>query len=349
MKRELLELLADPISRAPLRLSNAEMVGDEIVSGVLDDGAGHTYPITNGIPRLAATNDENQLQTSQSFGYKWGRRETYESASFNEFRIHWFLQRCGFRDEAEMLSYFSQPQSILDAGCGSGTSSSLWLRPENRTRWYGLEISGCIDVAKERLTNIPNAHFVQGDMMKPPFRERSFEMIYALGTLHHTPSTEAALQSLIQFLKPGGQFLFYVYRKKSPIREFTDDYVREIVSGLPPPEAWERLKPLTKLGETLAKLKAEIAVEEDIPDLGIRAGKYDVQRFIYWHFAKLFWNENLSFDENHHVNFDWYHPRYAHRHTEEEIRRWCAEAGLAIQHFRAEESGFTVRGILERE
>jgi len=45
------------------------------------------------------------------------------------------------------------------------------------------------------------------------------------------------------------------------------------------------------------------------------------------------------------VNFDWYHPRYAHRQTEEEVRRWCGEAGLSIFHFDVQESGFTVRAI----
>jgi hypothetical protein len=59
----------------------------------------------------------------------------------------------------------------------------------------------------------------------------------------------------------------------------------------------------------------------------------------------MFWNESLSFEENNHVNFDWYHPRYAHRQTEEDVRRWCAEANLSITHFDVEESGFTVRAI----
>jgi len=59
----------------------------------------------------------------------------------------------------------------------------------------------------------------------------------------------------------------------------------------------------------------------------------------------MFWDERLSFEENCHVNFDWYHPRYAHRHTEEEIRSWCEELGLVIHHFDVEESGFTVRAI----
>ena len=50
----------------------------------------------------------------------------------------------------------------------------------------------------------------------------------------------------------------------------------------------------------------------------------------YWHFAKLYWNPAWSFEENVHVNFDWYRPHYAHRQTEEEVRQWCAEAELTI-------------------
>ena len=84
---------------------------------------------------------------------------------------------------------------------------------------------------------------------------------------------------------------------------------------------------------------------EDVPLLGIRAGRYDIQRLIYWNFAKMFWNDQLSLEENHHVNFDWYHPRYAHRHTEEEVRGWCSEGNLKIVHFDAQESGFTVRAV----
>ena len=61
--------------------------------------------------------------------------------------------------------------------------------------------------------------------------------------------------------------------------------------------------------------------------------------------SKLFWNDDLSFDENLHVNFDWYHPRYAHRHTEEEVRGWCEEADLDVTRFHVEPSGFTVRAV----
>ena len=59
-------------------------------------------------------------------------------------------------------------------------------------------------------------------------------------------------------------------------------------------EAWALLRPLTKLGKALADLHADIEVPEDIPYLGIKAGRYDVQRLIYWHFAKLYWRDTFT-------------------------------------------------------
>jgi hypothetical protein len=50
----------------------------------------------------------------------------------------------------------------------------------------------------------------------------------------------------------------------------------------------------------------------------------------------------MSFEENVHVNFDWYRPVYAHRHTADEVRAWCAEASLDITRFDEQESGYTV-------
>jgi arsenite methyltransferase len=244
-----------------------------------------------------------------------------------------------------MRDHCAAHRRMLDAGCGSGFSTSLWMDESWRGAWCGADISRAIDVAQERLGAIAGTYFVQADLLQLPFRAETFDLIFAEGVLHHTPATEAAFRALVPLLESGGEFLFYVYRKKAPIREYTDDYLRSVLSPLTPEEAWSQLRPLTRLGQALAELEVAVDVPEDIPYLGIKAGRYDVQRLIYWHFAKAFWNRALAFEENHHVNFDWYHPRYAHRHTEEEIRSWCAENGLVINRFHAEESGFTVRAV----
>jgi hypothetical protein len=105
------------------------------------------------------------------------------------------------------------------------------------------------------------------------------------------------------------------------------------------------MAPLTGLAKALAGLHATVEVPDDVPLLGIKAGTYDVQRLIYWHFAKLFWSDDLGFEGSQHVNFDWYHPRFAYRHTEDEVRGWCDDLRLSIVHFNVQESGFTVRAV----
>jgi SAM-dependent methyltransferase len=349
MHNSLLDILVDPISKSPLDIEVTRSVDDHITEGTLRGSDARTYVITDGIPRFVLTEDRAQKQTEGSFGFKWQQRDTYNSPQMFEACQQWIVERYGFKSIDEMRVFFGSRRRVLDAGCGGGFSSSLWMNEswqgEGQAQWFGADISEAVDVARERLGAISGTHFIQADILQLPFRERTFDTFFSDGVLHHTPSTERALKSLSSLLEPDGQALFYVYRKKAPLREFADDHIRDAVSQFPPEEAWAMLRPLTKLGQALAELKAEVEVPEDIPYLGIKAGRYDVQRLIYWHVMKLYWNESFPFEENNHVNFDWYHPRYASRHTEEEIRRWCDEAGLSITHFDTQESGFSVRAI----
>jgi len=357
MNRKLVDYLIDPETNEPLSIIIKTYDGEEILEGDLVSPSGNIYPITNGIPRFVGSNDPGQIQTADSFGYKWtAQSNTYDSANAHDTHHRWLVEKYGFSSRQAMYDYFSTRKRVLDAGCGNGLSSSTWLLCKDNLdqasfegAYIGVDISNAVDVACQRLGNIPNTFFIQADLVELPFSNSTFDTIFSEGVLHHTPSTEMALKSLVQCLEMGGEIMFYVHKKKSPIREFTDDHVRSIISSMPPGEAWEALKPLTKLGQALSDLNVEVDVPEDIPFLGIRAGRIDVQRLIYWNVAKLFWNADISFDDNHHVNFDWYHPKYAHRQTEEEVRRWCVEAGLSITHFHAEESGFTVRAVRKNE
>jgi hypothetical protein len=47
-------------------------------------------------------------------------------------------------------------------------------------------------------------------------------------------------------------------------------------------------------------------------------------------------------DEMNHINFDWFRPLNCHRHTESEVRLWCEEAKLSIEHMDVSDSGITV-------
>ena len=344
----LLPLLLDPLDGSVLTLDDAVRQGDEVTDGTLL-GATNSYSVREGIPRFATPGSAGQDQTRESFGYKWTNRAGFGSDGMQEKVSSWILERYGFASGDAMRDYFSRRERILDAGCGAGLATSTWLTPgwqRDGGELVAVDISAAIDTARERLGGIEGTSFVQADILALPFPAASFDLVFSEGVLHHTPSTERAFKALTRLLRPGGEIMIYVYRRKAPTREFVDDFVRERIADLPPEEAWNLLRPLTRLGQALAELDATVEVPEDVELLGIPKGVYDVQRLVYWHFAKLFWNEALTFEENTHVNFDWYHPRFAHRHTEDEVRGWFADCGLEIIRLDVQEAGFTVRGRL---
>lgn len=287
----------------------------------------------------------NQQQTADIFGFKWAKRDTYDSDAMKQMARDWQLERYGKHCQT-LLDWLDQGDKkiIMDAGCGSAFSALLFFNDHLKKHDYlGVDISTAVNVAKERFNErgYP-ADFIQTSVLELPFSDASLDMIFSEGVLHHTDSTEEAIKYLSKKLKKGGKFLFYVYAKKAPIREFTDDFIREKIQNMSDQEAWEALEPLTKLGKTLAELKLEINVEEEIPFLGIKKGKIDIQRFFYWYVCKMYYREDFTLDEMNHINFDWFRPLNCHRQTPEQVKQWCNEAGLQIEHINVQESGISV-------
>jgi SAM-dependent methyltransferase len=314
-------------------------------AGILRASDGRCFEIRGAIPRFTGLDDADQAHTRDAFGFKWGRVDTYDSAASRHRVAEWCLERYGFSSVSSWASHFENFGTVLDVGCGGGLSSGVWLTSAGWTgaaMWVGVDLSTAVDVARARLCATPNTHFVQADALELPFADGTFGAVFSEGVLHHTPSTRSALLSAARVLAPGGEISFYVYRKKGPAREFTDDFVRDAIKGLSDEDAWEAMRGFTRLGQALASLRVTVDVPEAVPLLGIAAGPQDIQRFIYWNFVKLYWNDTLSFEENVHVNFDWFRPAYAHRQTAADVREWCEEAALDVQRFNEQDSGYTV-------
>jgi hypothetical protein len=107
-------------------------------------------------------------------------------------------------------------------------------------------------------------------------------------------------------------------------------------------EAWEALKPLTKLGMLLGDLNAVIDIPEDVPLLGISKGRISVQRLFYWHVCKMFYSPELDLETMNHINFDWFRPLNCIRSTPGEVRSYCEAAGLLVERMDIQNSGITV-------
>lgn len=307
------------------------------------EGALDSYKFIDGIWRNQKCYSHNQESTSDAFGFKWSKRNSYESAKVKEKSFKWLVDRYFSGDNTNIENFMKPGTAILDAGCGSGYSALvLFGELLNKVNYLGVDISTSVDIAKQRfLERGIKGEFLQTSLTELPFSKPVFEVIFSEGVLHHTDSTEETFKYLTRLLVPGGKIMFYVYRKKAVIREFTDDDIRNKLSNLTNEEAWNALRPLTQLGKVLGELHSVIHIDKDIDLLGIKAGDIDIQRFFYWYICKAYYSSDFTIEEMNHINFDWFRPLNCHRHTEEEICSWCKSEHMKIEQIKVENAGIT--------
>jgi SAM-dependent methyltransferase len=289
----------------------------------------------------------NKEQTAKSFSEKWhiNRQLAFDTTLVENSDIqNWILTRNGLGGVDDLKDWLSTRKRVLDAGCGNGRVTALLRRyaPDD-TQVVGIDLTAA-DVAAENLAGAPNMLFETRDLLGDLTGLGEFDLIYSQEVLHHTGDPEGAFRNLAGLLAPGGELAIYVYKVKAPVREFSDDYVRDRISELPYEDAMTAMRQVTELGRVLSDLKVDVTVP-DVDVLGIEAGTYDIQRFIYHFFAKLFWSPELEFEANAAINYDWYHPQLATRHTLEEVEGWFQAAGLEIVHSLVDPYGVTVRGV----
>ena len=200
------------------------------------------------------------------------------------------------------------------------------------------------EVAKSNLSGINNISIFKKDLLEDLSDLGRFDLIYCQEVLHHTTDPKGAFLNLTECLAANGEIAIYVYKKKAPMREFADDFIRDKISELSYDKAQKEMQGLAKLGKNLSELDAKF-YSPAIDLLGIPEGEYDVQRFLYHFFLKCFWNDALSDKENTDINYDWYHPQLCSRHTEEEIESWFEDINLKIIHRHVDHYGITFRGL----
>jgi 2-polyprenyl-3-methyl-5-hydroxy-6-metoxy-1,4-benzoquinol methylase len=334
-----LEFLKNPNSKKNFSIKNQTFENNQIKSGILVDTDGIEYKIVDFIPRFV--NNDSNNKTSESFSFKW---KTYVNSAIEkqEENKRIFLEHYGWQLD-DFKTFLSTRQKILDVGCGVGYVSN-WISLETNGHVFGVDLSSSVDEAQRIFNSKQNLQYIQADIAELPFNDAFFDLIVCKEMIHHTPEPRKNFSKLVKLLRPGGIICVYVYNKKGPIREFCDDYLRDFTTKLTEEECQNFAVAMTEFGKSLRELKTTINVPLDIPYLNIKAGNYDLQRFLYWNIFKCWWDDNGNKEYSNAINFDWYHPPYAFRYTEDEIKNWFSEEDIEIENFNMLESGFAIRG-----
>lgn len=333
MLPKLLKFLCCPGCHAPLNLETIAANEGQIVEGHLHcNGCAAQYRIHKSIPRFVP-----DATYARSFSFEWKRwRRTQFDSATQHASFETFTASTG-RRPGELAG-----KAVLDAGCGTGRYMDLVAR--SGAQVIGIDLSLAIEVAQENLSQFPNCHFVQGDLMNPPFRTETFDFVYSIGVLHHTPSTHAAFSGLVPFLKPQGEIALWVYalRRLSDTFERFPDRVNEVLAldsnfTIPPARqaAVKRFAGAFDLVmETSNRMQRSVTTR--LPTRILYALCHAAIPIYYLYRIPVFYPLRLLTKVAMHPDpewrvlntFDWYSPKYQWKHTFSEVESWFRDAGL---------------------
>ena len=205
MKKNLLNLICCPDCHKDFNLEIFKKDDEEISEGSLSCICRKVFLITDGIPRILPRDlSKKKKETAESFAFEWQK--------FSQMREEW---------KKNFDFYFEPVQPILDsgialeAGCGNGRHSHYASKIFKEL--VSVDLGQAVDVAYKNNKDKKNIHFIQADILNLPFRENTFDFVFSIGVLHHLPDPEKGFKKLVNFLKPSGGMLLYVYHsfKKS--------------------------------------------------------------------------------------------------------------------------------------
>jgi len=261
---------------------------------------GRKFPLVRSVFRFVEGQDY-----AASFGWQWHRySKTQLDTTGGSIGDEAFRKRTGI-DPAELKG-----RLVLDVGCGMGRFAEV------ATRWgarvVGIDLSAACEVAAR---NLGEREFValQADVLDLPFAHESFDCIYSIGVLHHTPNCEQSFKNLPQYLKPGGTIAIWLYSGYNKWYRFSDLY--------------RKLTPKVSPRVLNAFFSVAVPVLYHL-DRGLRyipaIGK-PIAGIVHHVFPV-----NLRPEPELRIldTLDWYSPKYQSKHTYEQVFRWFESCGL---------------------
>ena len=258
-----------------------------------------------------------QEQVSKAFDKLWNKMYDRDSFSDEELGIS--------NDNSKLISWsdhlittwvssaISDKKTIriLDLGCGGGYGfkSILELNQPafaslSHIHYVGVDLID-LDEAKKNIdyfiqATLPNVSFsidlLNEDMNTLPF-SNEFDLVIALGSLHHTPSVVSSLQSTYANLKLDGTYIGWIINEQKHLRRITDSFFREFFNDdsqqAHHDEDLSSLAIIFKsLGEALDG--KSITIDKRVTCLDLDPGTYNMQSLLYDYVLKCYYKSGTS-------------------------------------------------------
>lgn len=297
------------LTRCPASGQRLHLDGSSTSTGwlVSEDGQ-YRYPIRNGIPRFVP-----ESNYADNFGMQWNHfaKTQLDSHSGHTISESRFWRATGWTP-AEMAGKW-----VLDVGCGSGRFAEIALRAGAYV--VALDYSSAVDACYANLNAYSNLYVVQGDIYSLPFAADSFDYVYSLGVLQHTPDVRSAFAALPPMVKPGGRICVDYYWKRLRTMMHSKYLLRPLTRRIAQPRLFALLKRTVPAMITASRVLGNTpfigkALKRIIP-VADYTGVFPLSEQQLQEWALL-------------DTFDMLAPTYDSPQTAKTVRRWFEDAGL---------------------
>jgi SAM-dependent methyltransferase/uncharacterized protein YbaR (Trm112 family) len=283
-------LSLDSANRETAHSHCSECYRHDVREGVLLCGSGHEFQIARSVPRFNPGWVERK-RTKATFDVEW-------SAFRYGDRIYGHSQEEELQDfflRTTMDREFLHEKTVLDAGCGIGRLSQSVARLSREL--VGMDFSTGAEEASLRNETAGNVHIVQGDILNPPFKGSSFDLVYAKGVLHYVPDVKGSLKALAEVVKPGGSLSVTINPRLPRAFESFSNGLRRLTLRLPMDAVY-------------------LMSHACVPLLEIPWRWSGVKR------RRIEWKERA------HMIFNWLSAEQLNTSSERQMREWLAELGF---------------------
>jgi SAM-dependent methyltransferase len=273
--------------------------------------AGHVFPEVDGIPRFVGTGTPGvETGAVESFGFQWTTFDVSDQTEDAQV----------FREKTALDLAQLRGRLVLDAGCGGGRYAKL--AGEAGAAVVALDLSDAVRHARQLTAHLPNVRVVQGNLLAPPLAPASFDVVYSIGVLHHTPDTRRAFDAIARLVKPGGHLAVWLYRRNTLPQEILNSGLRQVTTRLPR----AALLLLSRAGATVGGLP----------------GLKHLNKVVNFS-AHPRWTTRVC------DTFDWWAPPFQTHHSEAELLEWFAAAGFErVTLLHPERAGGSAYGAMYR-
>lgn len=291
MRPWVLDLLQCPATGTALVLCEAEFdESGDILTGRLRNADGsRSYEIRGGVPRFV------ESHYASAFGLQWNRhRDTQLDRGQRGHSAFRFWGETGFQPEC------LRDKLVLDGGCGSGRFTAIAARAGGRV--VAVDLSEAVDACYSNFRHLENVTVLQASLFELPLKPATFDFVFTIGVIQHTPDPLRALRCIAEMAKfDGGEagvswykrywytFLHQKYWLRPLFRGWTDERLYRFISWYVP-----KLLPLSR---ALCRLPYGAALNDRVLPVANRdfVDGLSEQERLEWAILDT---------------YDWYNPRY---------------------------------------